>query len=273
MSRPDNPLSTRVIVNRIWQYHFGRGLVGTSGDFGRLGESPSHPELLDWLAKEFVARGWRWKPIHRMILTSAAYRQASRRPESELVASHRVNPEDRLLWKRVVRRLDAEEIRDAMLAVCGELDQAIGGPGVEVSRPRRTIETRIIRNARDPFLDAFDAPDGTGATSRRDTTTTSTQALLLINGGWSLARAGALAARLERVEPDSTGGRPRIIAAYRLTLGRLPQPEEIEEASTFLDRQARSNSIARIPSRRDDHAALVDFCHVLLNSNEFLYVD
>ena len=247
--------------------------MGTSGDFGRLGETPSHPELLDWLAREFVARGWRWKPIHRMILTSAAYRQASRRPESELVAAHRVDPEDRLLWKRVVRRLDAEEIRDAMLAVCGELDQTIGGPGVEVSRPRRTIETRIIRNARDPFLDAFDAPDGTGATSRRDTTTTSTQALLLINGGWSLARAEALAARLERVEPDSTGGRPRIITAYRLTLGRLPQPEEIEEASTFLDRQARTTPIRQFPSHRDDHAALVDFCHVLLNSNEFLYVD
>ena len=273
LSRPDNPLSTRVIVNRIWQYHFGRGLVGTSGDFGRLGEAPSHPELLDWLAGEFVARGWRWKPIHRMILTSSAYRQAAWRTQSELASARRVDPENRLLWKQVVHRLDAEEIRDAMLAVSGELDPAIGGPSVEVSRPRRTIETRVLRNARDPLLDAFDAPDATATTSRRDTTTTSTQALLLINGGWALARARAVADRLEHVEPASVGARARIVLAYRMTLGRRPEPEEIAEAAVFLDRQSRTSRLPAFRSKRDDHAALVDFCHVLLNSNAFLYVD
>ncbi len=114
LGRPDNPLSTRVIVNRIWQYHFGRGLAGTPSDFGRLGEPPSHPELLDWLASEFVRGGWRWKPMHRLILTSATYRQASRRPLDEVVRAARIDPEDRLLWKQTVRRLDAEEIRDAV---------------------------------------------------------------------------------------------------------------------------------------------------------------
>jgi uncharacterized protein DUF1549/uncharacterized protein DUF1553/cytochrome c len=273
LSRPDNPLSTRVIVNRIWQYHFGRGLVGTSGDFGRLGETPSHPELLDWLAGEFVVRGWRWKPIHRMILMSATYRQSARRSQSELVAAQRVDPDDRLLWKQVVHRLDAEEIRDAMLAVSGELDPALGGPGVEVSRPRRTIETRALRNARDPLLDAFDAPDSSSTTSRRDTTTTSTQALLLINGGWTLARARAVAGRIEHVEPASVANRARIVMAYRMTLGRRPEPEEIAEAEMFLERQVRRSQIPGFRSGRDDHAALVDFCHVLLNSNAFLYVD
>ncbi len=263
-----------MIVNRIWQYHFGRGLVATSGDFGRVGETPSHPELLDWLAREFVARGWRWKPIHRLILTSAAYKQAAQRPRSEVAAAGRVDPEDRLLWKQVVRRLDAEEIRDAMLAVSGELDPTIGGPSAEVSRSRRTIETRLLRNAHDPLLDAFDAPDGTTATSRRDTTTTSTQALLLVNGGWALARARALAARIDHLEPDSADDADRIALAYRLTLGRRPDPEELIEALAFLDSQARlAQPSAPRSSPSANHAALIDFCHVLLNSSEFLYVD
>jgi hypothetical protein len=274
LSRPDNPLSTRVIVNRIWQYHFGRGLVGTSGDFGRVGELPSHPELLDWLAREFVARGWQWKPIHRLILTSAAYRQAAQRPRSEVAAAGRIDPEDRLLWKQAVRRLDAEEIRDAILAVSGEIDPSIGGPSAEAARSRRSIETRILRNAHDPLLDAFDAPDGTGTTSRRDTTTTSTQALLLINGGWTLAHARALAARIEHVEPDSADDAQRILLAYHLSLGRQPEPDELAEALVFLDRQAQlAQPLAPRSSPSASHAALVDFCHVLLNSSEFLYVD
>ena len=126
-----------------------------------------------------------------MIVTSAAYRQASHRPLDEVVRAARIDPENRLLWKQTVRRLDAEEIRDAMLAVSGELDPRIGGPAEASSQNRRSIETRILRNAPDAFLTAFDAPDGSGSTPRRDTTTTSTQALLLLNGKWTLARAGA----------------------------------------------------------------------------------
>ena len=126
LSRPDNPLSTRVIVNRIWQYHFGRGLAGTPSDFGHLGDPPSHPELLDWLAVDFVRQGWRLKRLHRLMVTSSAYRQSARRRPREVTAAHRVDPANRLLWKRTVTRLDAEEIRDAILASSDELKSKDG---------------------------------------------------------------------------------------------------------------------------------------------------
>jgi hypothetical protein len=274
LSRPDNPLSTRVIVNRVWQYHFGRGLAGAPSDFGRMGEPPSHPALLDWLAAEFVARGWHVKSLHRLILTSAVYRQAARRCQRELALGQRIDPANRLLWKRTVQRLDAEEIRDAMLVASGELDPAIGGPSAPASRPRRTIDTRVVRNTRDALLDTFDAPDGNATTARRNTTTTATQALLLINGDWALARAQALAARVERQEPSSTDDRDRIVLAYRLAFGRQPEPDEIAEAVSFLGQQASvTEHAAKPPNVSADHTVLVDFCHVLLNSNEFLYVD
>ena len=274
LTRPDNPLSTRVVVNRVWQYHFGRGLAGTSSDFGRMGEAPSHPELLDRLASEFVANGWHLKPLHRQILISAAYRQAAQRSESDLALGQRIDPENRLLWKRTVQRLDAEELRDAMLAASGELDPVIGGPSAPTSRPRRTIDTRVIRNTRDALLDAFDAADGTFSTPRRNTTTTATQALLLINGEWALARAKTLAARLERLEPSSTDDGDRVVLAYHMALGRQPEADEIDEAMAFIDRQATllPQSAKRLNAAAD-YDALVDFCHVLLNSNEFLYVD
>jgi hypothetical protein len=179
-----------------------------------------------------------------------------------------------LLWKRTVRRLDAEEIRDAMLAASGELDPVIGGPSVATSRPRRTIDTRVIRNARDALLDAFDAADGTASTPRRSTTTSATQALLLINGDWALVRAKILAARLERLKPSSVDDQDRVVLAYRMALGRQPEPDEIEEAMEFIDRQANLvPHSARQLNTAADRDALVDFCHVLLNSNEFLYVD
>jgi hypothetical protein len=274
LSRPDQRLTTRVIVNRLWQYHFGRGLSATASDFGRLGDPPSHPELLDWLATEVVARGWRLKPIHRLIVTSAAYRQSSSRSETDLAAARRVDPENRLVWKRTVQRLDAEELRDAMLAASGELDLAIGGPSAPLTRPRRTIETRVIRNAPDSLLDAFDAPDGTSPTARRSTTTTANQALLLINGAWTLARARALAGRIEQQKPSSIEDEDRIVLAYRLAVGRTPDRDEIDLAIGFLNHQAHLPQTRIEPaSRAAEHAAFVDFCHVLLNSNEFLYVD
>ena len=238
LGRPDNPLSTRVIVNRIWQYHFGRGLAGTPSDFGRLGEPPSHPELLDWLASEFVRGGWRWKPMHRMIVTSAAYRQASRRPLDEVVRAARIDPEDRLLWKQTVRRLDAEEIRDAILAVSGDLDPRMGGPAVEASRNRRTIETRIMRNAPDAMLSAFDAPDGSGSTPRRDTTTTSTQALMLLNGPWTLDRAAPSPA----ASSDCRPARPAIAITSCSPIAwrwcALPSPERSNRPPLSSSRRA-----------------------------------
>jgi mono/diheme cytochrome c family protein len=274
LSRRDNPLSTRVIVNRVWQYHFGQGLAATPSDFGHLGQPPSHPELLDWLVSEFVASGWRLKPLHRLILTSAAYRQASVRAPAEIAACRRIDPENHLLWKQTVRRLDAEEIRDAMLACSGELSPTIGGPSVPTSQPRRTIDTRVIRNAVDPLVDAFDGADGTSSTSRRNITTTATQALLLINGEWTLARASTLAERIVRREPLSRRERSRVAYAYAFALGRPPEPEELEDALALLRRSA-SLLPTTGPSSEDpaDNSGLVDLCHVLFNSNEFLYVD
>jgi len=272
--RPDNPLSARVIVNRVWQYHFGRGLVATSSDFGRLGERPSHPELLDWLASEFVAGGWRLKPLHRLILLSATYRQASERGLHDLAVARKIDPANRLLWRRTVERLDAEEIRDAMLATSGELEPAIGGPSEPISAPRRTIDCRVVRNIPDRLLDAFDAPDGNSTLPGRIATTTATQALLLMNGAWTLARARAFAARLERLEPISADDQDRVVLAYRLALGRPPQADELAQAVAFLDRQAH---LTQSPGARSEatagQIALADFCHVLLNSNEFFYID
>jgi hypothetical protein len=272
LSSPANPLSSRVIVNRVWQYHFGRGLTATSSDFGRLGEAPSHPELLDWLAGQFMAGGSRLKTLHRMIMTSAVYCQSSERSESEVEFARRIDPDNRLLWKRGVQRLDAEEIRDAMLAVSGELEPTIGGPSADVKSLRRAVDTKVIRNSRDALLDAFDAPDGYASTGRRNVTTTPTQALLLINGAWPLERARAFASRLERFAPRSAGNRDhdRIVQAFRLALGRAPEAEEWTRVRAFLADQSR-----RVRPRTDlrDREALVDFCHTLLNSSEFLYID
>jgi hypothetical protein len=269
---PQNPLTARVMVNRIWEYHFGRGIVATPNDFGRMGERPTHADLLDYLANEFVSSGYSVRHIHRLILLSNAYQQSSAVPEKAEALEK--DPDNKLLWRFNRRRLDAEEIRDAMLAVSGELLGAIGGPSEDAGRPRRAIETKVIRNSRDPLLDTFDAPDGYASTGRRNTTTTATQALLLINGAWSLDRAGTLARRLDRLASGSGDDRDRarITLAYRVAYGREPEPDELFQAAAFLSTQARRVSVSsrQRPAGRE---ALVDFCHALLNSNEFLYVD
>jgi hypothetical protein len=263
LTRPDNPLSTRVIVNRVWQYHVGRALASCASDFGRLGEPPSHPELLDWLTAQFIAGGWRLKPLHRMILTSAAYRQATGHP---LAAVQQLkDPENRLCWRGNTRRLDAEQIRDALLAVTGELDPAAGGPGVPGSTPRRTIYTRFLRNSRDPLLDVFDLPPFFNSEPARDTTTTPLQSLLLINSPTMLVRARAFAARVERELPPSATLDDQVAAAYRLAYGRPPGADDLATARAFVRAQAERAGSCR--------TALVDFCHVLLNSSEFLYVN
>lgn len=264
LTNPDHPLTTRVIVNRVWQYHFGKGLVGTSSDFGRLGEKPSHPELLDWLATEFVEQGWSLKSLHRLIVSSTAYRQSSRNPSPG--KARESDPENRLIWRAPTRRLDVEPIRDAMLAVSGEVDRGVGGPAVELSEPRRSVYTKVVRNSRDPLFEAFDAPDGSNTTPQRIATVTPVQALLMINGKWSLARAKGFAARLRR---EAETDQDRIALAYRLAFGRPPNSTEPAEALRFLREQTGKSS-----GRTDGEAdALVDFCHALLNSNEFLYVD
>lgn len=234
LTEPGNPLTTRVMVNRIWQYHFGRGLVATSSDFGRLGTPPTHPELLDWLARQFVQDGWSIKKMHRLIMTSATYRQAALRPMPEVARLH--DPEDRWLWRMGTRRLDAAQIRDAMLSVSGELITDAGGPSAEPTAPKRTIYTKALRNTRDPVLDVFDSPDTFGSAPLRNVTTTANQALLMINGDWPLKRAAAFASRLRR-EVKSADPYALVDAAYRNAYGREPEPQEREAAVKFLSRQ------------------------------------
>ena len=269
-----NPLTSRVLVNRLWQHHFGAGLVKSVNDFGTKGGRPSHPELLDWLAATLVEGGWRLKPMQRRIVLSATYRQASRCDISE--EAERSDPEDRLLWRFPRRRLEAEEVRDAMLAVSGRLNPKAGGPSVMVPverdlvkllykpsqwKPavdpaeydRRSVYLIAKRNLRLPFLEAFDAPALLTSCARRESTTHAPQALELLNGPFSNELAGAFAARLEA----ETGGAPELIVgrAFRLALGRPPTAEELELSLEFLREQP-----------------LKEFTLAVFNLNGFLYV-
>jgi hypothetical protein len=273
LTHGENPLTARVIVNRVWQQHFGRGLAVNASDFGNLGEPPTHPELLDWLAAWFMREGWSLKKLHRLLVTSATYRQSASHPEPE--AGRLKDPENRLLWRWWPRRLEAEQIRDAIFAVTGELQlDPAGGPGVLATEPRRSIYTRILRNTRDPLTDAFDAPLWFTSVSSRDTTTTPVQSLLLVNSPFMLERGRALAARLEKLAPGDEAA--QVEHAYRLTYGRLPTREEIVRAAQFLSEQRRrlEPASAAAQSTTDPRsAALADFCHALFNSSEFLYME
>jgi hypothetical protein len=266
---PANPLPARVIVNRLWQHHFGEGFVATPNDFGFNGGRPSHPELLDWLASQLVRGGWRLKAIHRAIVTSAAYRRSSR-PRPELAKGDAGN---RLLGRRMPRRLEAEALRDAVLAVSGELDLSMGGPGYhdvtakpgpsaiyEPSEPagpgprRRSLYRTWVRAGAQPLLDVLDCPDPSVSTPRRTATTTPLQALALWNDAFMDRAANTLAARLRR----EAGADPvrQVDRAYRLAFARPPEPEEAAEARAFVT----------------EHG-LTPFALVIFNTNEFLYVD
>jgi hypothetical protein len=260
ISNPSNPLTPRVMVNRIWQHHFGRGLAESPSDFGRLGEAPTHPELLDWLAVEFMNHGWCAKHMHRLIVTSTAYRQASHGPELATLVQQ--DPSNKWLSRMTVRRLAAEQVRDAALVVTGELNPKLGGEGAD-KIARRSIYLKVIRNRRDDFLEVFDVPDGTSSMPVRNVTTTPTQALTMINGPFMLYRSKILAGRIEKATKGSENLREaQVNEAYRLVFGRKPSSEELSLAEAFL---AEGDGK---PNER-----LADFCHVLLNSNEFLYVD
>ncbi len=264
LTQPDNRLTTRVIVNRIWQHHFGRGLADNPSDFGKLGGQPSHPELLDWLTVRFVEDGWSFKKMHRLIVTSATYRQSTAHPE---FASYQTrDPENRLYWRADTRRLDAEQIRDAILAVTGQLDLRPGGPGVNADAPRRSIYTRYMRNARDPLLDVFDLPQFFFSESSRQTTTTPIQSLLLINSTEMLRHASKLANRAWTSGKDLS---ERVTAAWWLAYGRAPTPEELRAAMQFVQAQVDLTRLAanevdttdvpigKVPYR-DGQAVLID---------------
>ncbi|MCH7687357.1 MAG: DUF1553 domain-containing protein, partial [Planctomycetes bacterium] len=273
---PNHPLTARVIVNRIWLYHFGRGIVATPNDFGVNGSLPSHPELLDWLANQFVENGWRMKPLHRMILLSSAYRQSSRSPDAQ-THGLRKDPQNTLLWHFSRRRLTAEELRDSMLAIAGRLNRKTGGPSIMVpvdqemvnllykpsqwqvtkdpaEHNRRSIYLIAKRNLRLPFMDVFDQPDLQTSCFRRASSTHAPQALELLNGTFSNQLADAFAKRLRREAGNDPAD--QINLAFRLTTGRQPTQEQQELALEFLKT-----------------SPLEEFALTLFNLNAFLYVE
>ena len=275
LTDPENPLTARVMVNRIWEYHFGRGIVATPNDFGRMGERPSNPELLDYLANEFVASGFSVKHMQRLILLSSTYRQSS----AVAPAVKAIDPEDKFLAHFPRRRLDAEEIRDAMLSVGGRLNPKMEGPGVitpiepllvkALYKPsqwvvakdpsefdRRSVYLLAKRNLRLPFMEVFDSPDLQVSCPRRESSTHAPQALEMLNGALSNEAAKSFAERLAR----EGGHRPRkqVELAYKLATGRAPKPEEMKLALQFL---------------KTKPAALNQFALAMFNLNGFLYVN
>ena len=305
IASPRNPLTARVMVNRVWQYHFGAGLLRTPSDFGRQGERPTHPELLDWLASEFVrgaggsGKPWSLKALHRLIMTSNTYRQAAAYDPR----AARLDPENRLLWRFPRRRMEGEAIRDAILQVSGLLNPKRGGPsvfpelpeGVETrggwpvshdpaERHRRSVYVFVRRNLRYPLFEAFDFPDTHESCARRNTTVSAPQAMILLNDRVVLEAAQAFAGRLLREAGSDPAA--QIERAYRLAYGRRPGADEQQLAQEFLARQAAliGERLARgervllpagMPEGADPArgAALVDFCHALFNTNEFLTIE
>ncbi|HEY0550026.1 MAG TPA: DUF1553 domain-containing protein, partial [Verrucomicrobiae bacterium] len=306
-----NPLVARVLVNRIWLHHFGRGLVGTPSDFGTMGERPTHPELLDWLASDFVEHGWRLKRLHKLIMTSTAYRQSSRRNQK----GNEHDPENRYYWRKSVQRLDAEVLRDSILATSGALNKSMYGPPVPV-RPdvhgqivvgvdktegdnkmpievalkgeefRRGIYIQVRRSRPLAMLHAFDAPVMEVNCERRQNSTVATQSLMLMNSQFILDQAAQFAQRLQKESGDDR--RNQITRAWQLAFSRTPTEKESAGALEFLSRQI--DHLKAVPEKTDEKAkkdekakpatkpdpelqALTDLCQALFSANEFLYVD
>jgi hypothetical protein len=240
---PQNPLTARVFVNRVWAWHTGKGLAPQPSDTGRLGGVPTHPELLDWLTIRFVQSGWNLRELHKLIVRSEFYHQSSEPASAEIV---RIDPENKLLTRFRPRRLSAEEIRDSMLLTSGELKPRAGGPGANGNEPFRSIHLKVLRNSRNPLFDVFDLPQFINGTASRDQTTTAVQSLFLWNNTQLLDRSQAFAKRLLREIPEDSTGRVRL--AFKLTQGRDPTPAEQDQMLEFL---ARQESLASEPSAPD----------------------
>ncbi|MFO0842755.1 MAG: PSD1 and planctomycete cytochrome C domain-containing protein [Gemmataceae bacterium] len=276
---PNNPLTARVLANRLWLYHFGKGIVPTPNDFGKQGQPPTHPELLDWLASRLVRSGWSLKAMHRLIVTSRAYRLSSEDAEG----GKRLDPDNRLYWRFDRRRLDAESIRDTLLSLGGALDRSVG-----VSHPfppmrawdftqhkpfkavydtdRRSVYLMTQRIQRHPYLALFDGPDPNASTAKRDSSTTPLQALFFLNDPLTQRLARAFADRLRRATDDEAG---RVALAFRLAFGRSPTEEESRTALAYLE-QARSK--LRGAGEPED-GAWDSFVRGLFLSNELVYLD
>jgi hypothetical protein len=251
-------LLARVIVNRLWQHHMGRGIVPTVSDFGLRGDAPSHPELLDFLAGELIRNGWKLKPIHKLVVTSSAYRASSTREPAMVKA----DPENALFGRYPVRRLEAEVIRDSLLFVGGLLDETMYGPGtLDEGSKRRSIYFTMKRSRLIPALVVFDAPDGTAGVGERPSTTIAPQALHLMNN--PQVRAAAKGCAKRAIGSGSASDADTVSRAYRLALGRGPSADELADGVGFLKGLSG-------PARE---AAVVDFCQVLFCLNEFLYAE
>jgi len=269
ITHPDNPLTRRAIVNRLWHHHFGQGIVTTPSDFGLGGDRPSHPELLDWLSEEHRRNGWRLKPLHRLIVSSAAYRQSALTIDAKAAG---IDSSNRLLWRQNPRRLDAESLRDAVLAASGKLDLSTGGPGfkdfdyVEAYAPiynyvspdkpelwRRSIYRFIVRTTPHTFMSALDCPDPANLTPARNRTTTAIQALALSNNEFMLRQSRHLATRVENEGGPGAAGVDR---AFALAFQRAPTATERSAAVSLVNEQG-----------------LFALCRALLNANEFAYLD
>lgn len=286
----DNPLTARVIVNRIWQGHFGRGIVASSNDFGKFGTGPTHPELLDWLASELVERGWKLKPLHKLILTSRAYRMSARATPEAL----KLDPGNLLFGRFTMRRLTAEEVRDSILAVSGQLDVKLGGPSVfprisdevlagqsipgngwlkskgggydpkdPTAGNRRSVYVHVKRSLQVPILIQHDQADADSSCPVRYTTTVPTQALGMLNGEFTNGAAAALASRLRSQSRDLP---EQVRRAIRLTTGRVPTDEEVTKDVEFVRELKTKAGLT-------DAAALQQYCLLVLNTNEFVYLD
>ncbi len=279
---PDNPMTSRVMVNRIWQFHFGRGIVRSASDFGYQGTPPTHPLLLDWLAAEFVDRGWSMKQMHKLMMMSSTYQMSTQTSQAALEK----DPENELFWRFNMRRLTAEEIRDSILTASGAINLAMFGPQVypplpqevlaTASRPgagwrtspaeqatRRSIYVHVKRSLRHPMLVGFDSPDADTTCAVRVTTTVPTQALSMLNSKFMNDQAATMATRLEKELPGDL--KKQVARAIRLTTSRTPSEADIARDLEFIKSIQEEEKLSQ-------QEALKNYCLVLLNTNEFVYL-
>jgi hypothetical protein len=280
LTSPEHPLTARVMVNRLWLHHFAVGLVATPDNFGKTGSPPSHPELLDWLATEFMARKWSIKAMQRLIVTSSTYKQISAYQADRHAGAKRIDPDNRLMWRQRLRRLEGEAMRDAVLAVSGTLNPQMYGSPVpmvrsgdgEVNTPndangnRRSIYLQVRRSQPLTFLQLFDQPVIETNCARRETSTVASQALTLLNSDFMTKKAAAFADRVLKENANDPAGH-----ALRLAFGRrLTEPESNLFAKFIAEQTERYAKTLPAEARR---RAVADLCHMLLSANEFAYID
>lgn len=284
LTSPQHPLTARVMANRIWQWHFGQALVRSPDNFGRLGERPTHPELLDWLASEFTGSSWSIKHLHRQLVTSSTYRMSTTHNSNAAM----VDPENRLLWRFNRQRLDVEQLRDALLAVSGSLDETTGGtllptanrayvtstanvnPAIYNSR-RRSIYLPVVRSALFEVFTAFDFADPSTLNSQRDQTTVAPQALFMMNSEFVLTQSRSLAEGFLSRNDQRTSD--RIGQLYELAYSRPPSEAEVTRATTYLDRLRAAMSLSGLATIDFEPKAWTSLCRAVLAANEFVYVE